>query len=104
VTLDVCPTSNLQAGIGSRGPHAPLPRLLRAGVPVTINTDDRTVSDLTLVRELTGAVVDLGLTPAEVVGAMRQAYTAAFLQHDETLRATLLARFEAWLRDAPVPA
>ena len=52
VTLDLCPTSNLQAGIGSDDATAPLPRLLRAGVPVTISTDDRTVSDLTLVREL----------------------------------------------------
>jgi hypothetical protein len=29
---------------------------------------------------------------------------AAFLQHDEALRANLLARFEAWLENAPVPA
>jgi adenosine deaminase len=104
VTLDVCPSSNLQAGIGSRGPDAPLPRLLRAGVPVTISTDDRTVSDLTLVRELHAAVSDLGLSPAEVASTMRQAYRAAFLQHDEALRSALLARFEAWLEDAPVPA
>ena len=103
VTLDVCPSSNAQAGIGSRDRDAPLPRLLRAGVPVTISTDDRTVSDLTLVRELTASVEVLGLTPAEVAQAMRQAYAAAFLQHDEALRVRLLARFEAWLADAPVP-
>ncbi len=74
VTLDLCPTSNLQAGIGSDDAEAPLPRLLRAGVPVTISTDDRTVSDLTLVRELQRAVRRLGLTPAEIVTTMRQAY------------------------------
>jgi adenosine deaminase len=103
VTLDICPSSNLQAGIGSRGHDAPLPRLLRAGVPVTVSTDDRTVSDLTLVRELAGTVEDLGLTPTEVVGAMRQAYAAAFLQHDEALRAELQRRFEAWLVGTPQP-
>jgi adenosine deaminase len=103
VTLDICPSSNLQAGIGSRGHDAPLPRLLRAGVPVTVSTDDRTVSDLTLVRELAGTVEGLGLTPTEVVGAMRQAYAAAFLQHDEALRAELQRRFEAWLAGTPQP-
>ena len=103
VTLDLCPTSNLQAGIGSLGRDAPLPRLLRAGVPVTINTDDRTVSDLTLVEELVRAIGLLGLTPAEVARATRQAYAAAFLQHDEPLRALLEHGFETWLAEHPAP-
>ncbi len=103
MTLDICPTSNLQAGIGTAGHDAPLPRLIRAGVPVTINTDDRTVSDLTLVRELQRAVERLGVTPAEVVRAMRQAYAAAFLQHDEVLRAELQQGFEAWCAAHPAP-
>ena len=104
VTLDLCPTSNLQAGIGSADHQAPLPRLLRAGVPVTISTDDRTVSDLTLVRELERAVRLLGLAPHEVAGAVRHAYEAAFLHRDEVLRARLLAAFDAWLADHPAPA
>jgi adenosine deaminase len=104
VTLDICPTSNLQAGVGSDDFAAPLPRLIRAGVAVTISTDDRTVSDLTLVRELRRSVERLGTTPVEVSAAMRRAYRAAFLQADEALRATLLAEFEAWLALHPVPA
>ena len=103
VTLDLCPTSNLQAGIGSADMDAPLPRLLRAGVPVTISTDDRTVSDLTLVRELERAVGQLGVTPAEIARAMRQAYAAAFLHHDEELRAELEQGFETWLSENPAP-
>ncbi len=104
VTLDICPTSNLQAGIGTADRDAPLPRLIRAGVPVTISTDDRTVSDLTLVRELQRCVSELGLTTSEVVSAMRGAYAAAFLHHDESLRAELQASFEAWLARNPAPA
>jgi len=103
VTLDLCPTSNRQAGIGTAGPDAPLPRLLRAGVPVTINTDDRTVSDLTLVRELREAVRSMGLRPSEIAHAMRQAYAAAFLHHDEELRTQLSHGFERWLVDHPAP-
>lgn len=104
ITLDVCPTSNLQAGIGSDDHRAPLPRLMRAGVPVTISTDDRTVSDLTLVRELEHAVERLGVTPAEIVGAQRQAYAAAFLHHDDGRRTELRSAFERWLAANPEPS
>jgi len=104
VTLDLCPTSNLQAGIGSDDGMAPLPRLLRAGVPVTISTDDRTVSDLTLVGELERAVRRLGVTPPELANTVRQAYRAAFLHHDEPLRAALVDAFDAWLAKPPAPA
>ncbi len=103
VTLDICPTSNLQAGIGEEGPGAPLPRLIRAGVPVTISTDDRTVSDLTLVREMERAVLRLGVTATEIVELVRRAYAVAFLHHDEPLRAALQATFEDWLAAHPLP-
>ncbi len=103
ITLDLCPTSNRQAGITGDGPGAPLPRLLRAGVPVTISTDDRTVSDITLVDELKRAVRRLGLTSSEIVVAMRRAYAAAFLHHDEQLRATLQEDFDVWLAQHPAP-
>jgi adenosine deaminase len=104
VTLDLCPTSNLQAGFGSADHGAPLPRLLRAGVPVTISTDDRTVSDVTLVEELDRCVRRLGLTAEEIVSAMRHAYAVAFLHHDETERAALQQAFESWLAEHPPPS
>jgi adenosine deaminase len=104
VTLDICPTSNRQAGIGRSDHDHLLPRLIRAGVPVTINTDDRTASDLTLVRELERASGQLGVTSGEIAAAMRQAYAAAFLHHDEELRAELQQGFEAWLTEHPAPA
>lgn len=103
ITLDLCPTSNLQAGIGSEDAAAPLPRLLRSGVPVTISTDDRTVSELTLVRELGRAVRRLGLTPAELLACMRQAYRVAFLHHEESRRSTLAGTFETWAATHPLP-
>jgi adenosine deaminase len=103
VTLDLCPSSNLQAGIGSDDDEAPLPRLLRAGVAVTISTDDRTVSDLTLVEELDRCMSRLGLAPPEVAGAVRQAYAVAFLQHEQAVRSRLQEAFEDWLARHPAP-
>jgi adenosine deaminase len=104
VTLDLCPTSNVQAGVVPDLAAHPLARLARAGVPVTLSTDDRTVSDLTLVREYLRAVSHVGLRPVELAAVARHAYEAAFLHHDEELRTELLAAFDAWLEGRPPPA
>lgn len=92
-TLDLCPTSNVQAGIVPRLADHPLPMLARAGVPVTLSTDDRTVSRLTLVREYERAHEVLGMSLAELWRINRHALEVAFLQHDEQLRHRLKAEF-----------
>jgi len=101
VTLDLCPTSNVQAGLVNDIAAHPLPRLLRRGVPVTLSTDDRTVSDLTLVREYERAVTLLGVTLPELWAMDRHALDVAFLHHDEPLRARLLAEFDAFAEKEP---
>jgi adenosine deaminase len=103
VTLDICPTSNLQAGIGSADQDAPLPRLVRMGAPVTLSTDSRTVSDVTLIDEMGRAIERLGVTSSESLGLVRHAHAAAFLHHDESLRSRLRATFEAWAAAHPEP-
>jgi adenosine deaminase len=97
VTLDLCPTSNVQAALVERIEDHPLPRLARAGVAVTLSTDDRTVSETTLVRETALALGPLGMTRREVVALQRTALEAAFLHHEEDLRARLRADLEAWV-------
>ena len=73
-------------------------------MPVTVSTDDRTVSDLTLVRELTRCVERLAIAPASVAAVVRHAYEVAFLHDDEATRARLLATFDDWLAAHPPPA
>lgn len=104
ITLDLCPTSNAQAAVVQDVAHHPLPRLLRAGVPVTLNTDDRTVSDVTLVDEYRTALGVLGLSVAELWAVDRHALLAAFLGDEEDLRARLLAAFDAFARSERIPA
>ena len=99
VTLDLCPTSNVQAGTVDRLADHPLAALVRAGVPVTINTDDTTISDVTLSEELEGCVRELGLTLDEIWRCNRHAVAAAFV--DGATRATLLAEFDAWAAVIP---
>jgi adenosine deaminase len=101
VTLDLCPTSNVQASIYPTLADHPLPRLLRAGVPVTLSTDDRTVSDLTLVREYQRVHDTLGVSVAELWQMNMHALEVAFLQGDEALRAGLIREFEDFAATDP---
>jgi adenosine deaminase len=94
VTLDLCPTSNVQAGIVPSIEAHPLARLLRAGVPVTLSTDDATVSDVALSGEYARALERMGLTLRELWAIDRHALDVAFA--DDATLAPLRAEFDAW--------
>jgi adenosine deaminase len=104
ITLDLCPTSNVQAAVVPSLAEHPLARLHRAGVPVTLSTDDRTVSGLTLVAEYANALDPIGLSPAELVRIDRHALEVAFLSDDEPLRARLVAELDAFVASEPMLA
>ncbi len=99
VTLDLCPTSNAQAGIVESVAAHPLARLHRAGVPVTLNTDDTTVSDITLSEEYARAVERIGVTLPELWAMNRHALGVAFA--DDEVIARLRAEFDAWAAGIP---
>ena len=94
IGLDLCPTSNYQAGVVPSIAEHPLARLHRAGVGVTLSTDDRTVSDLTLNEEFGRAVSIIGLTVRELWTINRHALDVAFAE--EEALAPLRANFDDW--------
>jgi adenosine deaminase len=104
ITLDLCPTSNVQAGIVARLEDHPLAALHRAGVSVTISTDDRTVTGTTLTTEMGAAAEALGLSRTELaeiaVNGFRRGFAPPALL--DPLRAEALAAWEAW-RAEPTP-
>ncbi len=99
VTLDLCPTSNVQAGIVSSVAAHPLARLYRAGVPVSLSTDDSTVSDILLSEEYVGAVEAIGLSMPELWSIDRHALDAAFA--DAPTIEPLRAAFDRWAAVIP---
>ena len=94
ISLDLCPTSNWQAGIVPSIASHPLGRLHRARVKVTLSTDDTTVSDLSLTDEYERALDQIGLEPDELWAIDRGALEVAFA--DEPTRDRLRAEFDAW--------
>lgn len=99
ITLDMCPTSNVQAGILSSVAAHPLARLYRAGVPVSLSTDDSTVSDITLSEEYVRAVEEIGVTLPELWAIDRHALDVAFAEPQviQPLRQV----FERWAVTVP---
>jgi adenosine deaminase len=92
--LDLCPTSNVQARMVPSLPEHPLRRLLHAGVRVTLNTDDLTVSDISLSDEYERAVALIGVTPPELWAMNLGAVEAAFC--DEATRRRMRQQLAAW--------
>jgi adenosine deaminase len=99
IALDLCPTSNVQAGIVPSLEDHPLARLHRAGVAVTISTDDTTVSDITLTEEYIRAVERIGLTLPELWAIDRRGLDVAFA--NEASLAPLRDEFDAWAAGVP---
>jgi adenosine deaminase len=98
VTLEVCPTSNLRTGVVPAWDAHPLPRLLAAGVPVTLGADDPSYFDTDLERELLAAHSQFGLELAALDRFADAGLQAAFLpaaEREARLRALHAARAAA---------
>lgn len=94
VTLDLCPSSNWQAGLVPSVAAHPLARLHRMGVPVTLSTDDTTVSDISLTDEYENAITQIGLTMDELWTIDQHALDIAFA--DQADLELVRAAFAAW--------
>ena len=97
IPLEVCPTSNVcTRSVPSLAEH-PLPVLVAAGVPVTINSDDPPMFATTLNHEYAVAAELLGLDETGVADLARSAVRAAFL--DGPGKRVLLDEIDAYAGD-----
>jgi adenosine deaminase len=81
ICLEMCPTSNWLTQAVSTLEEHPLPKVLRAGVPVTINTDDPTVFGTTLPHEIQLCWQKMGLSEAELKLCQKHAWDSSFLRN-----------------------
>jgi adenosine deaminase len=92
--LDICPGSNVQLGLYPDRSSHPLDALRRAGVPVSINTDDPALMRTSLVSEYAATARSYGWSMNTLRGIARTSIEASFCNPD--VRRRLLAAVNAW--------
>jgi adenosine deaminase len=79
VPLEVCVTSNYQSGVVSSLRNHPLPSLIESGLKVTLNTDDPSISNISLSDEYRLVLGDFGLHPQVLKECVLNGARASFL-------------------------
>lgn len=104
ITLDLCPTSNVQAAVVADLASHPLAALHRSGVSVTISTDDRTVTRTTLTDELVQTALAVGLTDDELatiaLNGFRRAFAPPMVM--QPLIASAALAWDAWRSETSI--
>ena len=84
VYLEICPTSNVDTHAFNSLSEVPVLPLLKAGIKVTVNTDNMTVSKTTLKREYYN-LVKMGLTEDDIYQITLNSISASFLSKEEKI-------------------
>ncbi len=80
VTLEVCVTSNYQTKVVDSIDKHPVKKLFDAGVRVTVNSDNMTVSDTNIHKEIKILKEQLGFTDADIEKMQKYAEEARFIK------------------------
>jgi adenosine deaminase len=111
IPLEVCPSSNVQTGAVKDLARHPLKLYLDLGLRVTVNTDNRLVTDTTVSRELWLCHSKMGMPLDDVKTIVMAGFKSTFLPFhvkQAMLRevAADLARFhvDGTIDPAPVPS
>jgi adenosine deaminase len=83
VPLEMCLSSNVQTGAAPSFEEHPFGAYFRKGLRVTINTDNRLISDTDSTRELAIACSTFGLDVADLRKVLINGFKSAFLPHTE---------------------
>ncbi|RBY93221.1 adenosine deaminase [Blastococcus sp. TF02A-30] len=86
IPLEVAPSSNVQTGAYPSLAAHPVDRLHRAGFAVTLNTDNRLMSGVSVTSEVTDVATTFGWTWDDVRTVTERAVTAAFLPEADKQR------------------
>ena len=82
IGIEMCPISNLQTKAVQSTAEYPLREFLDAGLKVSINTDNRTVSNTSLAKELEFVQKTYGVSDEEIRKMMQNAVETAFARDD----------------------
>jgi len=85
IPLEICLLSNLHTGAVDKIENHPFGTLFREKFRVTINTDDRLMSDTTMTNEFLLAVENFNLTLDDIEKITINSMKSAFIHHNERL-------------------
>ena len=85
IPLEMCPTSNIQTGVADSIVHHPIGLLRDLSFRVTVNTDNRLMSGVTLSSELHALAEAFGYGWSDIQWLTINAMKSAFLHFDERL-------------------
>jgi adenosine deaminase len=94
IPLGVCPTSNLKLGVYTSIENHPIDRLRRAGVAVSINTDDPVLMGASLVGEYALCSKAFGWSDDDLRALARNSIRASFANED--IKARLTEALAGW--------
>ena len=83
IPLEICPTSNIQTHVVKDLASHPLKKYVEAGIPVTINTDNRLFSRTTATDELYRVHTESGVGEEDLRNIVMNGFRHAFLPWDE---------------------
>jgi adenosine deaminase len=86
IPLELCPTSNVHTGLVASVADHPIDLLRRLRFRITVNTDNRLMSDVTLSSEFAALDAAFGIGLGEMEWLTLNAMKSAFLPFDERLR------------------
>lgn len=91
VGVELCPSSNFQTGASEGWQDYPLREFMKAGIAVSVNTDNRTVSDTDSSRELQQCADKLKLSKQELEQIYKGSVDMAFA--DDQVKEDLLRKW-----------
>lgn len=83
ILLEVCPNSNLDTNNVSDYSHHPIKKLYQSGLKISVNTDNRTVSNISLTEEYNSLINLLGFSLDDIVKMNLNAIDYAFISETE---------------------
>lgn len=83
IFLEMCPTSNIQTKAVKALKEHPFYKFYKDGINVTINTDNRTVSNTNMIREISMLEDEFSLSIEEYKNIYLNSVEAAFISEDE---------------------
>jgi adenosine deaminase len=83
IPLEMCPSSNVQTGSVAGFASHPLRFYFDFGLRVTVNTDNRLITDTTVTKELSIAHREMGFTLEDLCTVLVQGFKSAFLPFRE---------------------